>query len=474
MAFAVAVRVHYVAQAIQYDEAFTFTYYASRPLVVGLSYYTFPNNHLFHTFLVHVTSSIFGNHLWALRLPALVAGCLVVPATYLLGRMFHHRHVGLLASGVIAGAYTMIEYSSIARGYSLVCLCFVVLLMLGKYLLAHSGNRFAWALFVGLSAIGFYTIPVMLYPLGTVFLWILMSSWRLRRHLFLAGVATVLVTGMLYLPVVLVSGLESLIGNPYVRSRSVSFVLQQLPGSLQSTWNTWNKGVPWWASAVLVAGLMVSLSTHRHRAVHRVPLLLPALLWIPPVLFAQRVVPFERVWLFLLPLYAVAASAGIHLLVAHAVPGRILAKVRGMEVVSLAIMVLIGGNVLAMGRDCFSDQPGLFKNAEPVARFLKSTVRPGDRIVAEFPSDAALEYYLNRLGVAHGFLYADIKTCDRLLVVVNRQLTNCPAELTVEGVLSHPFLSPLDLSGMGTVFSYDRADVHSIPMDKNRQVATRW
>ena len=46
----VIIRICFLFQPMRHDEAFTFTNYASKPLFVALSNYSFPNNHLFHTF----------------------------------------------------------------------------------------------------------------------------------------------------------------------------------------------------------------------------------------------------------------------------------------------------------------------------------------------------------------------------------------------------------------------------------------
>jgi hypothetical protein len=67
---AIVVRIFFLFQPMRYDEAFTFMRYASKPFYIGLSYYETPNNHIFHTFLVHIVYSILGDQPWAIRLPA--------------------------------------------------------------------------------------------------------------------------------------------------------------------------------------------------------------------------------------------------------------------------------------------------------------------------------------------------------------------------------------------------------------------
>ncbi len=57
---AVFLRSYYLLQPIRYDEAHMFNAYASQPLYIGLTNYSTANNHLFHTFLIHITCLVFG------------------------------------------------------------------------------------------------------------------------------------------------------------------------------------------------------------------------------------------------------------------------------------------------------------------------------------------------------------------------------------------------------------------------------
>jgi len=61
LGIAVAVRLAFLYQPMRYDEALTFMTYASKPIWHGLSLYSSPNNHLFHTLLVHITCLLLGN-----------------------------------------------------------------------------------------------------------------------------------------------------------------------------------------------------------------------------------------------------------------------------------------------------------------------------------------------------------------------------------------------------------------------------
>ena len=64
------IRFAHLRQPMRHDEAYTYLHYARAPLSVALSDYTYPNNHLFHTLLVWISTRVFGNSEVAIRLPA--------------------------------------------------------------------------------------------------------------------------------------------------------------------------------------------------------------------------------------------------------------------------------------------------------------------------------------------------------------------------------------------------------------------
>ena len=95
---AFAIRLAHVRQTMRHDEAYTFLHYATAPLASALSDYTYPNNHLFHTLLVWISTRLFGPSEVAIRLPAFFFGMLLVPAVYRLALRFADRGASLLSA----------------------------------------------------------------------------------------------------------------------------------------------------------------------------------------------------------------------------------------------------------------------------------------------------------------------------------------------------------------------------------------
>jgi uncharacterized membrane protein len=398
---------------MRYDESGTSVHYASKPLYIGLTSYTAPNNHLFHTLLVHLSYLLLGNEPWAIRLPALIAGVLVVPATYLAARLLYDRDAALLAAGLVAASSKLVEDSTNARGYTILTLAFVCLLAAAVWF-RRTADPAAGAAIAVIGAIGFYTIPVMLYAYGAVFVWL---AWTIgaeqgRARLLRCGlvstlVATAVLTALLYAPVLVASGPHALLRNEFVTPRTWAYQAHHLPGSLASTFRSWNRDVPLPVAALLGLGFVVGVLAHRRIGKGAVSPAVAAVAWIAPVVVLQRVVPFERVWLFLLPLYLATAAAGL-LHLARPVARRRLYR-PAVAAVAIAACGALAGAGLASRSVAASEDTSTFRDAGPVTEFLAPRLRPGDRVLAAPPADLILEYYLDRRGLDAGaLLYAGV------------------------------------------------------------------
>ena len=168
------IRLIQIDRTVDYDEAYTFIHFASRSLRYIVTDYSAPNNHVFHSLMVYLAYHIFGNHLWALRLPALMAGVLTIPAVYMAGKVFYGRNAALIAAVLVACTPMLVDFSDNARGYTLMCLFSCLILWIAAILRERSSFT-GWLLLAVFSALGFYTLPVMVYPVCAVFLWLLLS-----------------------------------------------------------------------------------------------------------------------------------------------------------------------------------------------------------------------------------------------------------------------------------------------------------
>lgn len=395
---AAGLRLAFLFQPMRYDEAFTCEEYAARPVYVIVSKYDLPNNHVFHSLCVHAARALLGDAPWAVRLPAFLAGVLLVPAAYAAARALHDRATGLVCAALVAGSSVLVEYSTNARGYTLIALCFLLLVRLGCALRRHK-SLLGWALFGLLAALGLWTVPTMLFPYGAVVLWLALARQQRQGTtdygrsflLWLAGscLVTVVVAGILYAPVLLVSGARALTANPFVAPAGGRW-WAEVPAMLGRTWALWQRDVPAPLAGAVAVGFVAAIMRPGSRSAL---LAWTTLGWSAAVVVIQRVVPYERVWLFALPLYLCVASSGLVWLV------RLCRAPRALPFgIATAASALLAWQVLASGQVESSTETGTLREAAEVAAFLKERMGPDDRVIAWCPSDRPLEYYCRRIG----------------------------------------------------------------------------
>jgi uncharacterized membrane protein len=101
----------------------------------------------FHHLTLWLTVRAFGDGELAVRLPSLIAGTLVMPALYLLGRELYDRRTGLVAASFGAVSPLLIWYSQEARMYAFVTL-FGLLALLTQLRAIRNPSMLNWAAYV--------------------------------------------------------------------------------------------------------------------------------------------------------------------------------------------------------------------------------------------------------------------------------------------------------------------------------------
>lgn len=431
-ALAIAVRWGPLFQPMRYDEAATWIDYASQPLAKSLSDYRFPNNHLFHTLLVHVAAALFGSEPWALRLPAFIAGILVVPLTWAAGRAVYSPSAGLISAALAATSASLTLYSTSARGYTMLC-CLTLLTVLVAARLPRRENSAAWAEVALLGALGIWTIPIMLYPLTGIALWLwaearagdtVIGPRAMAARLQWTALATACAAALLYLPVIARSGIALVVGNRFVRPQSRQSFFTELPEFYRAVWRDWTRGWPWWLGVLVAIGLVAATILRGSRARRSVSLAGASIVAATLLLLLNGRIPYVRVWLYLLPLVLIAAGGGLtHLWrrIARALPALQRPGV-GMALLAVVLLLVAAGGASGTVRSRVvrtADDTGVFPAARAVAGELLARAKEGDRVIATAPSDLPLAYYLAPSGKGRALLHATPDSAERIWVVVN-------------------------------------------------------
>ena len=329
-------RIWLINRPMTHDEAYTVVTWGSGSMRYAISDYQLPNNHVFHTILVNLIYHTLGKTPALLRLAALIPGILQIPAIYVLGKLTYNSKTGLLSCGLAAFSSFLIDYSTNARGYSILVLCSILIFIEG-YLVLREKNRFIWLLLILTAVIGFYTLPMMLYPFGALCVWLFISALTrdfptedgnlesnrsrysgkgdLIKHLIFAGLCVILLTILCYLPILMESGIKALIGNVFVlpvpqadfvgtmKSRGLDFV------------QAFTEAMPPILQIAILTGNLISLLFHRKISKAGFPVQLAMLIWLVPVWIIQRPNLWPRTLIFLWPFLLMWGAAGLHWLI---------------------------------------------------------------------------------------------------------------------------------------------------------------
>jgi hypothetical protein len=188
----------------------------------------------------------------------------------------------------------------------------------------------------------------------------------------------------------------------------------------------WNFDIPRVLTAAAVLAWIAALArpSARGEGVGDIScLLLIVLVWSTAVALAQRVIPYDRVWLFALPIYAGCIASGL------AAP---IGRRSWLAPVLAPLLCLVLCGFVVRGDSIGQETRRLtLTEGDAIARLLKPTLRPGDGVLVTVPCDAPLKYEFLRHGIPVEHLYDyRIAQARRLYVAVGRS-----ADQDVGGVL---------------------------------------
>jgi hypothetical protein len=398
----------------------------------------------------------------------------MVPAMYIAARRFFSAPQALAASGLAAITPLFINYSVNGRGYTMLVL-FALLLANFAGILVVRSSKSALIAFMLTAALGFYTIPIFLYPMAGISLWAVVTflfarePWQDKRHklvMFLgACLAAGLFTFVLYAPVIFFgSGLSSLVGNEIVRSLSWSTFMENLDPRIIKAWNKWMIGISPIMEYLFLGGFLVSVLFYRKASNQKLPLQIFLALAVIALLVLQRVSPLPRIWIYLEAFYLMFAAAGL-IWLAEILLNKIAGATFSARMLSIAIpLVFIGALasiLIARGQNpVFLDRDRLPEAY--AADYIAGHLNPEDTIVATGPVDIQTAYYLSLHGISFDRFYKRDHPVELQNALV--MLRENSKYKTPESVVNFFKLDQaLDLSAAELVFEYASVQIYSVP-----------
>ena len=206
---------------LSYDESYTFTQFVDRSMFYALCTYPAPNNHIFNSFLSNITWHLLGWTKLALvvRLPSILASCLLLNIFI----------VKVSKNNIIFAALFLIllllnlPYMAFAfqtRGYAIQILFAAITFFLTYNTYYQFSFKSRNNLFLFFSVLGMYTSPAYLYVFATTYLIFLIihkkEALKSSKYLILTLMFFALSIFLLYAPIVVFRGYNSIINNRFV------------------------------------------------------------------------------------------------------------------------------------------------------------------------------------------------------------------------------------------------------------------
>ena len=233
-----ALRLYFSLYNPEYDDAVSYEVFVSKGLLASSAYYPIPNNHVFSNTISLLFYQVNHSFWWSMRLPVLLVS---TGATIFLFAALR-RWVGFRVAAVAVGLFSTLQLSlyhaGVGRGYWLMILLAGVVFFCTLELTRPAGRaRAAWTGLLVAGVLGCYTVPPFVYVLASAFSWLGLGlvrrrKWLAVRKLAAGGLLIIVAAGVLYTPLMLISGVGTLFGNGYVAPLALGIFLHGLPAYL--------------------------------------------------------------------------------------------------------------------------------------------------------------------------------------------------------------------------------------------------
>lgn len=221
-------KVYYCLHTYPYiDEVFSFVGFVNEGPLVTATFYPVPNNHIFNNLICILFKKAGFSPYWTMRLPTLLfwIATLSLLFIYLKPKMgFNFSCFGTLLFALLPN---LAFFAFFGRGYQLQVLLFILCIIFSHSIWAYKHNR-ALIYYIVCSILGCYTAPSYLYCviLLTIYHCFLAVHYKtFRSYIIIATTAIAIGCMYLYLPILSISGIESLFQNEFVRGSDEGWLI---------------------------------------------------------------------------------------------------------------------------------------------------------------------------------------------------------------------------------------------------------
>ena len=418
-------RVSHMDDPVRNDEAFTYLMYVKRADYFN---YSMPNNHILNTLLVSASAQMAGGAPWTLRLPDFLFGLALIPAVGLLCfQLCGSRSLSIAAMALAASSTALVEYSTNARGYSLIACMAAVMACVTVRLGKSPKWRTGWVVWTCCGVAGLYSVPTMLLAILPLTLLLLADRWaEVKQRLLplsLSLLSTAVITVLLYEPVIATSGLAAITANPYVSPETLGTIPAEMSTRLGELAAMWGASAPAFFLPFLCLGTCLCAVAAAMRGSNRALLLsLLAIAVAIAMAFLQRRVAPARVYLYLQPWMIGCACAAIALLL-----NRFTRRAKSLQLaVAILLLLLAADNWIKVKRQplLISEDPHTFVEARQVAAELVARETPWPNIAMLWDSSEniwppLLYYYIQLRPAGRSLASWDDRQCNAAFILLS-------------------------------------------------------
>jgi hypothetical protein len=294
-----------IKMAFHVDEVFTYLYFVKRGFFVTITYYPGPNNHIFYSVITWLMQPFFSDPFYLMKIPSFIMSIIFSAILFLFLKKhfsFNSSALGMIVFS-LAGCYFM--YSISGRGYALMTGFTMIAFFVTLEIISGRNEKFLWHAYVAASILGFYTMIIFLYPLVSMAL-AMISSYIQRKssgwikpflyyHL-------IIIVGVLflYMPVFLVSGVSSVVSSGWMIKLDWPEYFNALPSFINGAFS-YILNIEEGASVVGIIIILISLFILFKMKRQNWRLLILFFFVTPLILLMiQRVIPYDRVWTYMI------------------------------------------------------------------------------------------------------------------------------------------------------------------------------
>ena len=198
---------------ITYDEAWTYNNFISKGLLVSVSYYPMPNNHVLYNAISSIINLFFNsNSIYIFRLIScffyILSIYVFLKILLLRGKKFLKLNYLILSLAPLT--LITIYQSSLARGYSLLLFLFLVCILI-LLSITKKDKFYKWVCWAIFTSLCFFTNPAYFYTHLVICLIIFLFIQNSFKNLVIGNALSFIFTVFLYSPIIIFQGFDFLL-----------------------------------------------------------------------------------------------------------------------------------------------------------------------------------------------------------------------------------------------------------------------